>query len=303
MDSDALGWTHMDEFGASVERASLRMSVPLVRAALLGDLTSAEFLDVRRCVEADAETRTFSTTARLLDQIGGDANFDLVLVAQATPGEWDGPWIDRLRRCAPLVRVVAVLGTWCEGETRTGRPLAADCRVYWHAFPAWWARQREVLLAGRAPAWSFPEGDWGAVVSAAAGKRGTCAIMGGVAIVAAPTRESAESIAMALRVGGWTSVWVRPPRLLPDVYGAAAIIYDGGQLDSDELATIADLRERYGTLPIVALADFPTIDRAAAARTTGVAVVLGKPFLVEDLLWAVASTMGEVAPAPVAARW
>jgi hypothetical protein len=281
-------------------RPQSALSTPQVRAALLGEFTSGEFVEVRQRIEADGDVLAYATAASLLEGIGGNPAIEVVFIAQVRPGEWDGGWIDRLRGLAPLVRVVAVLGTWCEGETRTGRPLAADVRVFWHAFPAWWARQTEALRAGRAPDWSFPDCDSGSG-TASPRTRDAQVTTRGLAIVAARDRESAESLALALRAGGWSSVWVRPPLPLPDVYGASAIVYDGGQLDADEVAAMADLRQRYGELPIVALADFPTFDRVAAADAVGPTIVLGKPLLLEDLLWAVRNVVHAAEP-PVAAR-
>jgi hypothetical protein len=70
----------------------------------------------------------------------------------------------------------------------------------------------------------------------------------------------------------------------PIVRGATAIIYDGGQLDELEIAAIGRLQDMYGSLPVIALADFPLIDRVAAAGSIGASAVLGKPFDVEDFL-------------------
>jgi hypothetical protein len=50
------------------------------------------------------------------------------------------------------------------------------------------------------------------------------------------------------------------------------------------LAAVGQLREAYGPLPVVALADLPTIDRVEAAKAYGVGAVLGKPFDVDDLI-------------------
>ena len=47
---------------------------------------------------------------------------ELIVMAQSRPGVFSAQWIERLRRSAPLAGVVALLGTWCEGETRSGRP-------------------------------------------------------------------------------------------------------------------------------------------------------------------------------------
>jgi DNA-binding NarL/FixJ family response regulator len=50
------------------------------------------------------------------------------------------------------------------------------------------------------------------------------------------------------------------------------------------LAAISQLRDVYGPLPVVALADFPTSDRVEAAKDMGVRAVLGKPNAVVDLI-------------------
>ena len=63
---------------------------------------------------------------------GSDDVFDVIVVAEDRPGQYSEETIDRLRRLAPLARVVGLLGSWCEGESRTGRPWPASIRVYWH---------------------------------------------------------------------------------------------------------------------------------------------------------------------------
>lgn len=40
--------------------------------------------------------------------------------------------VERWQRWFPLARFVVVLGTWCEGESRTGRPWPGVARMYWH---------------------------------------------------------------------------------------------------------------------------------------------------------------------------
>ena len=50
---------------------------------------------------------------------------DVIVVAQAFPGQFSHQAIDRLRRLAPLARMVGLMGSWCEGEMRTGSPWPA----------------------------------------------------------------------------------------------------------------------------------------------------------------------------------
>lgn len=57
---------------------------------------------------------------------------DLIVLAESRPGEYSATSIDELRACAPLARVWRLLGSWCEGEQRSGHPPAGCINTYWH---------------------------------------------------------------------------------------------------------------------------------------------------------------------------
>ena len=79
---------------------------------------------------------------------GEEAAVDVIVVAQARPGEFSHAGIERLRQSAPLARVVALLGSWCEGEVRSGKPWPAAVRTYWHQWPARADRELRRLALG-----------------------------------------------------------------------------------------------------------------------------------------------------------
>lgn len=81
---------------------------------------------------------------------------NLLIFAQARPGQLSEQHVERLRRNFPLAGVVSLLGSWCEGQTRTGRPLPGAVQLYWHEFPPWWLRQTTLLALGRCPDWARP---------------------------------------------------------------------------------------------------------------------------------------------------
>jgi hypothetical protein len=67
---------------------------------------------------------------------------ELVVGLQNRPGQWREEELDGASRLWPLAVTVALLGSWCEGEPRTGRPLPGVARVPWHqreaAFSLFW---------------------------------------------------------------------------------------------------------------------------------------------------------------------
>ena len=51
------------------------------------------------------------------------------------PGQFSCEAIDRIRTRAPLARLVGLLGSWCEGEVRSGQPWPGTIRIYAHQWP------------------------------------------------------------------------------------------------------------------------------------------------------------------------
>jgi hypothetical protein len=81
---------------------------------------------------------------------------ELIVLAHAFPLQYSHAEIDRLRRLAPLSRIVALLGSWCEGETRSGSPAPGVIRVYWHQWAERSGRELARLARGEPSAWSLP---------------------------------------------------------------------------------------------------------------------------------------------------
>src|SRR4051794_23788022 len=68
---------------------------------------------------------------------GAETPPELIVVAQSRPDAICSDRLNVLRRAAPLSGIVALLGSWCEGETRTGRPWPGVHRLYWYEFATW----------------------------------------------------------------------------------------------------------------------------------------------------------------------
>jgi hypothetical protein len=245
---------------------------------LVGDVEHPEFRDAVALVRS---------SARVVDAEG--ASPELIVVAQSRPQTVRLAEVERLRRRYPLAGVVALLGTWCEGETRTGRPWPGILRLYWYEFPAWFGRQLKLRAAGRCPDWSqcdvgfriadFPPRRMNSLQIAGRVSRG-------VIQLSAAGRETADALSDALGLAGYATVWQRAGDSAPFVRGAVAGVWDGGQLDereAEELTAFCRRLERTHT-PVLAILDFPRRHRVEVALECGAAAVLGKPWRVDDLL-------------------
>lgn len=260
-----------------------------VEAWLVGDWSSGEFQFLRSEMEELAElAHVESLEIASLNIEEHDEAPELILLALPRPGSVDQSEVDALVRQSPLTRIVAVAGTWCEGELRTGRPLTGVVRLYWHELPRWWRAAKAALAAGESPPWSV------ALDNPLAGRE----ITEPTYVVARPAHVIVDSVdhavftalSTALLPYGLQGQW--QPRHRPERWDSstaancAVAIWDGSQLDAKELANLTAFAERMSEqgVSVIALLDFPRAEHMEMARKVGVAEVIAKPYQVAGLV-------------------
>jgi DNA-binding NarL/FixJ family response regulator len=252
---------------------------------LLGDVGRPEFRRAREVLDAIGHVRRANgaddAAAELAD---GQWAPDVIVIAQAYPGQFSQAAVDGLRRRAPLARVVALLGSWCEGEMRTGRPWPGVIRLYGHQGLARCQRQLRQLVEGRLSAWDLP-------VTATEEDRLLAAASTpwpqrqGLVAIATRRAEMEAWLAAACRACGYATVWLRPQDVAR-VEGAAAAIFDAAGSGQHELDEVRRLAAALAPAPLVVLADFPRVEDVDRLLAAGAATVLAKPLDVDDLVWA-----------------
>lgn len=210
---------------------------------------------------------------------------ELILLAQPLPGQYRQNDIDRLQSLAPLARIVIVAGSWCEGGLRSGIQLSGVLRLYWHEFAHWWKSAHARVEAGLCPPWSLPIDDLqaGRSLPSFSGSRATMAD----ALVAINAKDFSvyETLSAALEQIGVATIWIQPGREVELTEKVSAGIWDGGQLDREELERLANfcgqIRSHEGV--VVALLDYPRVEHFAQSQEAGAATVFGKPYVVDEL--------------------
>lgn len=258
---------------------------PAVR--LIGDASHPDFRDAIALLRDDAH---LMATA--------DLPPELVVIAQSRPGSINVSVVDDVRQSSPLAGIIALAGSWCEGELRTGKPWPGVERLYWYQFPAWWNRQLALRAAERCPDWARPgEGQLRVAdcglrvvgrVERRIGKRRNAGVIG----ISTRCGNMADAIGDVLRCAGYATVWKSPGRS-PSIRGAVAGIWDGGQLSDSEATELSRFCSRHSmdAAPVIALLDFPRRDRVDLAHELGAAAVLGKPWRTEDLVATLATVV------------
>jgi CheY-like chemotaxis protein len=261
----------------------------------VGNTRRPEFREARSSLEALGRVIWAEDAPSAASRLATEgAPPDLIVVAQAYPGQFAAESIDRLRRLAPLARVIGLLGSWCEGEVRTGEPWPGVIRVYWHQWLPRAEQEIARLRHGSCSTWALP-------VTASEEERllllaeQPAPRREGLIAISAAQFEMQDWLSAACTARGYSTVWLRPHRPLR-VEGLAAAIFDGDQCRGDEVQSLRDLAAALRPVPIIALLDFPRVEDRDRALAAGARAVLSKPLLVEDLFWHIERLVGDRPP-------
>ncbi len=248
---------------------------------LIGDASRLEFHEACAALDEVAQVTRFTDVEAATSSLAGArfAPHGIVLV-QAYPGQYPTAAIDRLRGAAPLARLIALVGNWCEGEPRSGRPLPGVVRIHWHEAAA--AFRRELSR------WFAPDSLWMLPATASDEERLLAPVgatlPAGAGLVAIWTRrpEMAALLADACRSAGYATAWLHP-RLPCQVKGVVAAIFDSDALDAATLDDLEKIAARVAPAQVVVLLGSPRPQDMRLARTLDI-TVMGKPFRVDELL-------------------
>ena len=255
------------------------VDAPAMHVLWLGDRNRLEF----RAAWNRLHAQTRLSCARTLEQaveLAAAQDLDLAVIAQAFPGEFSLDQIERLRRADPLLPLISLLGSWCEGEMRSGQPWPGVPRLYWHQFEERLTEDLARLRAGRAPHWTEP-------VTASAEERFLTASAQplatgqGLIVIDSPYFDGSAWLAQACRRQGYEAVEMTGGSAAARIRGARAAVWDGVRFDG-ELDRLQSLVQAVRPAPVVALLSFPRIDQTQAALAAGAAAVLSKPLRLSE---------------------
>lgn len=265
---------------------------------LVGGSDRAEFAAARAELFRLARVTLAAGIPEAIHLLVGDGRHpDVIVLAQAIPGEFSREAVESLRRAAPLARLVGLLGTWCEGEMRTGDPWPGVIRLYWHQWHPQAAIHLKALAAAKATSWALPPTathedrlleDLPAGAAAAAGR-----VLGTLAVFS-PRVEMTDWICEAFTAPEWNVLPVDFRRVQEflgvnrDACLALAghvdlLIYDATEFDAAEAARFSRVRDLVGPKESLLLCDFPRLADRRRAEAAGAACLLAKPVDLLDL--------------------
>ena len=202
----------------------------------------------------------------------------LIVFGQLRPGQFNSAEVETLHRIAPLARMVALLGSWCEGETRTGSPWPGVTRIYWHQLTGSVAAE---LFGESAAKWALPRTSTEVerLMNAPADRPP----QQGLIVVRTDDKLSFDVISELLVDAGYAAARVcRDDRI--SVAGAVAAIWDSALSIAEDRGSLARFAKRLWPAPTVALVGFLREADRRLALECGASTALGKPLLITELL-------------------
>lgn len=258
---------------------------------VVGNIQSTEFRDSYAWLDSMG-AKSVADVERACEVMQSGFEPVLIVVAQANPGQFSPAKIETLRRHAPLARIVGLLGSWMEGERRTGRPWHPTSRAYWHQW-----------LPRHAKAWN-DAGQWSWPITALDEDRvlRKCATrmpaMKLACVIYAKQRESASALMEIANHQGWTFSWTRHTDELV-AQSVDAVLFDAIRGNNAEIEEMSRLQNHFAHIPIVVLVGFPRTQDHEAWMNAGASALISKPYQIDDLIGEINRVVVRSAPPSV----
>ncbi len=254
---------------------------------LIGEVSDANFASVRGPLAEFGRIVESADVATAIQRIGGaSAPPDVIVVVQSRPGEFCDQELYALQRRAPLAPMLGLLGSWCEGEMRTGKPWPGMIRTYWHTWLPRWLRQFQRLSSGQLPVWGLPAtATDDERVMFAPDAEGFAA--GQLVAVRSFSYDMADMLCDVCARRGYASIWIDPRRPL-QLEGVAAVVWDA---TGDQWSECETVTAEFPSVPVLALIDFPRHGEVRRTLEAGAAAVLSTPFLLDDFFYQLESLL------------
>lgn len=267
-----------------------------VRILLTGDYWHRDFrplLHQLSCYVTMAPIETLISESRTPTSSPFSSEVDLVVVAISVRDQIDSATLETISQMHAPTPVVCLLGSWCEGETRSGHPAAGIPRVYWHQWQGRFERFVEAINSDTLSPWSLPrtanESDQiqaaSNLIAKSTAETSSSKIQPQDSIaVSALTAHSYEMLADAIKSLGGTSQWIEMLAWeAKSVSPPSLICIDADSWSPECELRIRDLRAEFGRTPIAILLNFPREDELDSLKNWGIDSVVSKPFQLGDL--------------------
>lgn len=256
-----------------------------------GDYWHEDFRDVLSQMKVPT---TLVALESLQEREPSAENYQAVLLAQSRPDQFSHADLEFLQAKFPNTPIVSLVGSWCEGELRSGDPAGGGVRIFWHQWQGRYENFANEFNRSQVTNWHLPKTANDVdrvsetVLHLAAHDDGLNNNSTHVGI-SAWTRDGYEMIADALNAFDFRCSWLESHKTesgTPDV-----ICVNGNSLSTNLRDNVVHLRKVAPGAPVVAVLNFPRKIEVEEARDLGVVEIVSKPYQLVDLKFAIERVM------------
>ncbi len=259
----------------AIQESAASGSVPVL---VIGPADDVDFRRLSDWIETSSSAALVRDPDQALSSIDPSDPPHVIILLSSRPGLFSQQLISQLERAAPLARLITVLGSWCEGETRTGKPLTGVHRVYAHHGLAQMISELPKVARGEPSLWTAPR--TATLADKMLHRSRPAALLPQPVAILASQMADYEGVASDIEGDGVEPQWCRTVGEIP--VDANVIIWDCGDWNDQARRQWLELSQLQPTRGI-ALIDFPRDDEIETLQQGGFAT-LGRPYLVGDLL-------------------
>lgn len=257
---------------------------------MVGEYRHREFQNAVAQMEQVADVVCFRGADAALNWLrsaGGSPRW--IVAAQSRPGQFYAPELEALFALSPLSRMVVLLGSWCEGETRSGTPYPGIERVYFHSWRPWFDRQwqgtyQSALLLSR----TATPNDYGLADS-----RSSLPILSANIGISSRNADTVDALKDAFRGTGASLTWLSDYPIVLEPSDLDLAIAHDVEPRYGRMQAISHIESLYPNLPIVALVDFPRWDELESLRER-VEGFISQPYRIGDLIGTVSQILSDL---------
>jgi hypothetical protein len=215
-----------------------------------------------------------------------DKTFDLIVVAQTRRDQIDQATIDELASQHPNTPIVNLLGSWSEGETRSGSPLRGVHRVFWHQWNSQFEKFTNEMKSSDISSWHQPPtttaADQARQSNTLPNNQTNPIFADGLAVgISATSRISFETLRDAIDAMGGTCFWLEQGERPIEPGGVICI--DANSVTGTLITRIEEFRTRFESPAFVVILNFPRKQELDELARWGIDQVISKPFELQDL--------------------
>lgn len=212
------------------------------------------------------------------------AGITLIIIAVSRREQFDLSSVETIQAKFANTPVVALVGSWCEGEPRSGTPWPGVTRVYWHQWLGRFESFSHQLQSTGITDWHLPPTTTVADRARARLARESQSHSDRLVGISAWTPTQYEMLADAAEHFGWRHCWVERAVWDADAGDALSVICVDADSWTPELNNrVKWLRSEFPVTPLIMLLNYPRASELDEILVAGVCSIVSKPFELDDL--------------------